>query len=396
MEVMVRQNDTFSYYSQLFDIPLILIEQSNPQIPPDHLAVGQQVKIPGYVSTDCKITPNDSLWKLAIAHSIPVDLLQLLNPSISPNNLQIGETILIPERVNNILITDLDRYTFEKMELDIAKLLEVYPFVKRGAVGNSVMGKDLIELQIGNGGKQVHMNGSFHANEWITTSAIMRFVNEYVLSLTNKRPIRGLSMLPLFNETLLSVVPMVNPDGVNLVLEGASSAGDYEKEVLAINHQNNDFTNWKANIRGIDLNNQFPALWQVEVDRKPDTPQHRDYPGPHPLSEPESIAMADLVKERNFMRLNAFHTQGEEIYWGYEGLEPPVTESIVNEYSQVSGYEPVQYIDSYAGYRDWFIQDFRQPGFTIELGTGVNPLPFAQFEEIYRECLGIMLANLYI
>ena len=51
--------------------------------------------------------------------------------------------------------------------------------------------------------------------------------------------------------------------------------------------------------------------------------------------------------------------------------------------------EAIQYIDSHAGYKDWFIQEFRKPGFTIELGVGVNPLPLSQFDEIYEEALGI-------
>ena len=53
-------------------------------------------------------------------------------------------------------------------------------------------------------------------------------------------------------------------------------------------------------------------------------------------------------------------------------------------------------IDSHAGYKDWFIQEFRKPGFTIELGLGVNPLPISQFDEIYSESLGIFLASLYM
>lgn len=396
MDVIIRPNDTIWYYSQLFDIPLVLIELSNPEAVPDQLTVGQRVQIPGYILNRYTISLHDTLWKIAIRHNVPVDVLRLSNQSINTDNLQIGQTINVPECVNYLLRSDFDHYTFDKLETDINNLLAVYPFIKRQSIGNSVMGKDLIELQIGNGSKQVHIDGSFHANEWITTSTIMRFVNEYVLSLTNKRPIRGLNMLPLFSDTILSIVPMVNPDGVNLVLNGAQAAGPYEDEVLAINDHNGDFNNWKANINGVDLNNQFPALWQIEAERKPDSPQPRDYPGAYPLSEPESIAMADLAVDRNFLRLNAFHTQGEVIYWGLEGLEPPVSEIIVNEYSRVSDYQPIRYIDSYAGYKDWFIQDFRQPGFTIELGTGVNPLPFAQFEEIYQESLGIMLANLYL
>jgi g-D-glutamyl-meso-diaminopimelate peptidase len=66
------------------------------------------------------------------------------------------------------------------------------------------------------------------------------------------------------------------------------------------------------------------------------------------------------------------------------------------EFERVSGYRGIQNIDSHAGYKDWFIQEFRKPGFTIELGLGVNPLPLSQFDEIYSEAIGIFLASLYM
>lgn len=396
MEIYVRSNDSLWYYSQLLDIPLILIEKSNPQVLANQLTIGESIQIPGYMLNEYTVNKNDSLWKIAIHHNLPLDSLQLVNQSFKSSDLEVGQTVLLPTRVNKIIISDYDNYTYEKMLRDIQHLQHIYPFIYNQAIGSSVMGKDLIELQIGAGTQDVHLNGSFHANEWITTPIIMRFINEYVLSLTNKMPIRGIFTLPLFMDTLFSIVPIVNPDGVNLVLNGSSSAGEYKQEVLAINNQNEDFSNWKANIRGVDLNNQYPAKWDVEAQRKPTTPEPRDYPGPYPLSEPEAIAMANLAQKRNFIRMNAFHTQGEEIYWGFEGLEPPISEAIVNEYARVSGYNAVRYLDSYAGYKDWFIQEFRKPGFTVELGSGINPLPIQQFPDIYEKSLGIMLANLYL
>jgi g-D-glutamyl-meso-diaminopimelate peptidase len=68
----------------------------------------------------------------------------------------------------------------------------------------------------------------------------------------------------------------------------------------------------------------------------------------------------------------------------------------VKEFSRVSGYEPIKTIESYAGCKDWFIQDWKRPGFTIELGRGINPLPLSQFDEIYQKSLGIFLAGLYM
>ncbi|WP_010530765.1 M14 family metallopeptidase [Lentibacillus jeotgali] len=396
MEVIVRPNDSMWYYSELFDVPAILIEQSNSQLNTDELRAGQTVQVPGYIEGSHQIVAGETLWDFAMKRGVPLDMLQLANPDIDSQNLQAGRRIIIPERIKKLMITDLNHYTFEKMVRDMSRLLTVYPFILQNTIGSSVMGKDIIELQIGIGNKQVHLNGSFHANEWITTSVIMRFINEYARALTNGTPVRELNLLPYFLATNLSVVPMVNPDGVDLVLDGAPAAGMYEELVLTLNNQNPDFSNWKANIAGVDLNKQYPALWEVEATRKPDSPQPRDYPGPHPLSEPEAIAMGELAEEREFLRLNAFHTQGEEIYWGFEGLEPLVSKTIVKEYSRVSGYRQIPRLDNYAGYKDWFIQEFRRPGYTVELGAGVNPLPFSQFEGIYEETLGIMLANLYL
>ena len=58
-----------------------------------------------------------------------------------------------------------------------------------------------------------------------------------------------------------------------------------------------------------------------------------------------------------------------------------------------AGYsiEEVPYNSSFAGYKDWFIQDYNRPGFTIEAGLGENPLLISQFDEIYRDNLGILI-----
>lgn len=314
MEITVRSGDSLWYYSQLFNLPIILIETSNPGINALQLQVEQEIKIPGYTRENYTIKANDTFWSLAIENNIPLDMIELLNPLISHSQLQVGQSIYMPHRVTEFVIDDITNYTYEKMVADINELLSIYPFIMQRTIGNSVMGKNITELQIGAGPTEVNLNGSFHANEWITTPIIMRFVNEYALSLTNGLPIREFATLPMYQAKQLSVVPMVNPDGVNIVINGASAAGDFSESVLAINQQNEDFSGWKANINGVDLNNQFPALWEIEAERKPTTPQPRDFPGTAPLTEPEAIAMANLAEDRNFIRMNAFHTQGKVIF----------------------------------------------------------------------------------
>ncbi|EKN70058.1 gamma-D-glutamyl-L-diamino acid endopeptidase 1 [Neobacillus bataviensis LMG 21833] len=396
MDIFVRKGDSLWHYSQLFKINLQLINDSNRDIQPNSLSIGQRIRIPGFVAQEQQIRQGDTMWKLAQNRNLSIEALLLVNPTIDPNQLKIGQTIKIPLRITWRLVNGGQNYDYKMMMNDIKRLQGVYPFLQVPTIGNTVLGKTIPEILIGNGRKKVHYNGSFHANEWITTPVIMTFLNDYLLSLTNQNPIRGLTTSPFYQQSTLSIVPMVNPDGVDLVLHGSPANEPWKKKVVEYNKGSMDFSGWKANIRGVDLNDQFPARWELEKARNPDKPGPRDYGGEKPLSEPEAVAMAELTKKRDFLRVLAFHTQGEVIYWGFENAEPPESEVIVKEFSRVSGYEPVKTIESYAGYKDWFIQDWHRPGFTVEIGRGVNPLPISQFDEIYQKTLGIFLAGLYM
>ncbi len=395
MKIRVRSGDTLWYYSNLFMIPLNLILDSNRSINPSLLQPNNEITIPGFIASSYVIKSDDTFWKLATARNLSIDALLLLNQNVNPNKLKIGDSIHLPMRVVSSIVVGNKRYGSKSLLQDINQLKEIYPFITVDKVGNSVLGKPLHHIKIGKGKKKIQMNASFHANEWITSPILMNLINEYLLSLTNQRPIRGLYTMPFYNSVELSIVPMVNPDGVDLVLIGPTE--NVRKNVLAINKGSTDFSGWKSNIRGVDLNNQYPANWQIEKDRKEEkAPAPRDYPGDAPLTEPEAVAMANLARNHVFNRLLAFHTQGKEFYWGYEGFEPPESETIAKEFERVSGYNAIRYVDSHAGYKDWFIQEFRRPAFTLELGKGINPLPLSQYNEIYEEVLGIFLASLYM
>ncbi|SMQ79132.1 gamma-D-glutamyl-{L}-meso-diaminopimelate peptidase I Metallo peptidase. MEROPS family M14C [Bacillus sp. OV166] len=396
MEVVVRKGDSLWHYSQMFHINLQLINDSNRNVDHNNLSEGKRVRIPGFTAQDYQIRPGDTLWSIGQRRSLPLEAITLVNPNLDEKNLNVGQTIKVPTRITWRLVDSGQSYDYIKLMNDIKRLLDVYPFMQIPVIGKTVLGKKIPEIVIGTGEKRVHYNGSFHANEWITTSIIMTFLNDYLLALTNHNLIRGLPMFPLYQQSILSIVPMVNPDGVDLVLHGPPEIENWNKRVVDFNKGSTDFTDWKANIRGVDLNDQFPARWELEKARNQTEPGPRDFVGEKPLSEPEAMAMAKLIKKRDFVRVLAFHTQGEVIYWGFENLEPPESEDIVKEFSRVSGYEPIKTIESYAGCKDWFIQDWKRPGFTIELGRGINPLPLSQFDEIYQKSLGIFLAGLYM
>ena len=154
---------------------------------------------------------------------------------------------------------------------------------------------------------------------------------------------------------------------------------------------------WKANIRGVDLNLQFPAGWeqarQIKFTQGFTRPSPRDFVGFGPLTEPESLAIYNFTLEHNFRLILAYHSQGEVIFWQFQNFNPPRAREIGKAFERASGYslEETPFNSSFAGYKDWFIQNYNRPGYTIEVGLGVNPLPISQFDKIYNDNLGILV-----
>ena len=91
-----------------------------------------------------------------------------------------------------------------------------------------------------------------------------------------------------------------------------------------------------------------------------------------------------------------YHTQGEVIFWQFQNYTPVNSANIVNQFSQVSGYtaEDTPYNSSFAGLKDWYIYYYRRPGFTIEAGLGINPIPISDFNSIYSKNLGILVLGM--
>jgi len=147
----------------------------------------------------------------------------------------------------------------------------------------------------------------------------------------------------------------------------------------------------------VDLNLQFPAGWEearrIKFAQGFTTPAPRDFVGFGPLTEPESLALYNFTLRHNFRLILAYHTQGKEIYWQFQNYAPPEALSIGRKFATSSGYRlaNVPYNSSFAGYKDWFLQEYGKPGYTIEAGRGTNPLPISQFDEIYMDNLGILV-----
>lgn len=351
--------------------------------------------INGYTSYIVK--RGDTLYTIARKFSTSVSRIIYANSGISPNNLYIGQTITVP--FGNVVKTNIS-YFFELLQLNINSLKKIYPFLEVGSIGKSVMGKDLSYIKIGTGEKEVFYSGAIHSNEWITSTLLMKFVENFCRAYVGNSKIFEYNIREIFENVSIYVVPMVNPDAVDLVV-GALDENDsaYKNaEMLSEAYPDIPFpSGWKSNIVGVNLNLQFPAGWetakQIKYAQGYTKPGPRDFVGYAPLSEPESLAMYNFTQEHNFSLILAYHTQGEVIYWKFLNYNPPQARVIGERFAEISGYflETTPYESGYAGYKDWFIQEYNKPGYTIEVGRGINPISISQFSQIYLKNEGILI-----
>lgn len=290
----------------------------------------------------------------------------------------------------------MKEYNYNSLKRDIKRLKKIYTDAEFGSIGKSVWGKELFYIRLGKGKRVISFNGAHHGMEWITSMVLVKFAEEYLQGLESGKKLMGVPIETLNSRTSLYIIPMVNPDGVEI-----ATGGKHEGDMKSIN-PSYDYKRWQANAHGVDLNHNYDAMWlkskEMEKEYGISGPGATRYSGEYPLSEPETKALADFTCEKHFEMVIAFHSQGKVIYQGFMGKEPPVSKRIAKAFESVSVYklDETEGIASYGGYKDWFVDKFRRPGFTIELGEGRNPLPIENLPIIYKETLPIMVGAMMI
>ena len=282
----------------------------------------------------------------------------------------------------------------------ILKIVETYPFCRTELLTSTAFQRPIRTLVVGNGPRKVIYTAAHHANEWITSLVLLKFAEELAEVIQSGGELFGQKAERIRQAVTIYMVPMVDPDGVDLVT-GAIEPGDIQYALaqrISQDYPSIPFPNgWKANLLGTDLNLNYPAGWlmarEIKFSQGSVRPAPRDYVGRAPLNQLETQALAAYTEVIDPALVLAYHSQGKEIYWQFMNYEIPGAEELGQLMAQVSGYMLAEtpYASSFAGYKDWFIQQFRRPGYTIEVGTGENPLPLEQFDEIYRDNLGILV-----
>lgn len=277
-------------------------------------------------------------------------------------------------------------------------IIDKYFFISCAPIGKSVLGRTIECYTIGNKPKKALLCGAFHGMEWITASLLYTFIINISEAIINHKPLANKKIWELLSKRSLCVIPCVNPDGVEISINGSGSAGELRDYIELVS--GGDTLHWQSNALGVDLNHNFNADWESvkkkEIARGITSPSKTRYGGERPESEAETIVLTKFCRSGKICSAIAFHSQGEEIYWDFGCRTPKCSLELAQDMAELSGYTVAQpeSIATGGGFKDWVIEELGVPAFTVEVGKGENPLDISQLSDIYSKTEGIMVKSL--
>ena len=259
----------------------------------------------------------------------------------------------------NIVNTN-EPITSERCNEMILQITQTYPFCRSELLTTTAFQRPIRTLVIGTGPRKVIYSAAHHAHEWITTLVLLKFAEELAQKIRDGGSIGGVDAQEIAQAATIYMIPMVNPDGVDLVV-GAIQPGQFQYETaqrLAEYYPQIPFPDgWKANLLGVDLNLQYPAGWlqarEIKFSQGYTRPAPRDYVGRAPLTQVEARALAGYTEVIDPALVLAYHTQGHVIYWQFQDYQIPGARELAEEFARLSGYamEDTPYESSFAGTR---------------------------------------------
>ena len=333
----------------------------------------------------------------------------VMSMSESPSNKKISNTQFTSVSQQDYFINTVpEKYTYENLLADIKKLEEDNPDkVQCIKLCDTADDRGVYDIIVGdpNNEKQILIFGAMHAREYITTQLVMRQlcdVIDVLNGVSKETTYRDISKKNLLENVTIHFIPMNNPDGVSISQFGLSGIRNVNLRQKVFEMYSGDYSQWKANAVGVDLNRNFDADWQNFVGSR--YPAAERYKGAYPGSEPEAASLIDLTTQYHIRRAISYHTCGALIYWYYKQQGDVLSESrrfaeLINAETGYPLDDDYTAVDA-AGYKDWAVYQMGIPAITIETGAEngrsiINPVPISRFYDIWERNKNVVYATAY-
>ena len=276
--------------------------------------------------------------------------------------------------------------TYARLQQAIAWLGQEYPALKIFPIGKSVNGRDITALCVGNPQGSTLYVGAVWGLEWLTTLLLLRFCETVAEALQKGGTVSDINVERALRRRSLTIIPCLNPDGVEIALTGPEAAGVWQDLVEKVCGDCDCRQTWKANARGVDIGRNLAA--SLPPAALPVLAGAEGFEGPYPGSEPETDAVTTFCLTYQPRALYTIHNNREKIYYQYDNSIPDRSHMIAQILASSSGYTLAAPQDWAQNSRhclqDWFIKKLGNPGFAIEVGSGSRVLTVQDLTRIYR------------
>lgn len=283
------------------------------------------------------------------------------------------------------------KYDYCQMTKDLQKLKKKYGFAVE-MIGTTFEGRNIPMAVLGDGTKKVLLVGAHHGREYITSAYLMRSL-ELLCSISARNAIvQGMKTGMLLHDKRIFIIPMLNPDGVNISIYGPRAA-QYPKRIANMRLIGPTYETWKSNANGVDLNRSYPCMFE-QKSTMVNSPASERYKGEAAGQESEVQALMRLCDREGFNAAASFHAKGEEILWADRNSVAKIPEAarLAEALARVSGYKVMPPSTDpggcAAGFENWFRERYERPCLLIKISPitgGFIPHPMKEFDSMVWE-----------
>ncbi len=245
-------------------------------------------------------------------------------------------------------------------------------------LARTALGRAVFALDLGAASHRSLLLCGQSGDEGTLCALTLHFTESLLKAQHNATLFCGLEAQKALSDCGVSVVPCLNPDGLELNAHGLSAAGPLRR---GLNPQLGSDVTWHANANGVDLRRQYPVGFSEARDFSAvcgiTEPGPTGFPGGCPCSEAEPRALCQLCR-REKPRHALLLQKGERALF-YRAQESGDSQAaLCAKLLAAEAQLPLrEETDSNGSFAAWFAQTAERPAFTVQTGNGNAPLPEA-------------------
>lgn len=148
-------------------------------------------------------------------------------------------------------------FGYEAMISEINLITEKYPFVSVTGLCDSILGRTIPIMSIGEGKINVFYIGGEIASDYLTPLLLLRFIRDISSLYSERASVFGFPIEYILKNYKFTVLPMLNPDGREYCIYGVDSANPIRDRLIAMNNGDPNFKSWRGNARGVLLTTNY-------------------------------------------------------------------------------------------------------------------------------------------